>query len=132
MFTDLASRNRNSVAALSALAQDKLARHDWNGAHAIAEEIRKLSDKSHTTDQISGAAFSALNANPRNATAFAFLGSIELATQNPSYAEQNFLDDIFGYKALADLYTRQKKYDAAYRHPSLGVAPATQKFRAAP
>lgn len=59
VLNDLASRNQNNVAVLSALAQVKLARQDWIGAHAIADAIHKLGDKSDITiaDQINGAAF---------------------------------------------------------------------------
>lgn len=59
ILTDLAGRNPNNVNVLSALAQVKLARQDWIGAHAIADAIRKLGEKTDVTiaDQISGAAF---------------------------------------------------------------------------
>jgi len=58
VLNDLASRNPNNIAILSALAQDKLARQDWIGAHAVAEAIHRLSDKSVLADEISGIAFS--------------------------------------------------------------------------
>jgi tetratricopeptide (TPR) repeat protein len=57
VLVDLASRNPANVAILSALAQAKLERQDWVGAHAIADAIRRLGDKSDISDQISGAAF---------------------------------------------------------------------------
>jgi tetratricopeptide (TPR) repeat protein len=59
VLVDLAGRNQNNVAVLSALAQVKLARQDWIGAHAIADAVRRLGDKGDTTiaDQINGAAF---------------------------------------------------------------------------
>lgn len=59
ILADLAGRNPNNVNVLSALAQVKLARQDWIGAHAIADTIRKLGEKTDVTiaDQISGAAY---------------------------------------------------------------------------
>jgi len=58
VLVDLAGRNPNNVAILSTLAELKLARQDWVGAHAIAESIRSLGNKSAVSDQINGAAFS--------------------------------------------------------------------------
>lgn len=58
MVADLASRNPNNLAALSALAQVKLAHQDWIGAHEVANAIQRLGDKSDIADQIKGAAFS--------------------------------------------------------------------------
>ena len=57
VVADLANRNPNSVQVLSALAQIKLAHQDWAAAHAIADTIHKLGDKSDIADQINGAAF---------------------------------------------------------------------------
>ena len=39
------------------LAQIKLAHQDWDAAHAIADAIHKLGDKTDVADQINGAAF---------------------------------------------------------------------------
>ena len=59
VLVDLAGRNPNNIAILSTLAQARLARQDWVGAHAVADEIRRLGgDKSDIADQIQGAAFS--------------------------------------------------------------------------
>ena len=58
VLTELASRNPNSIPILTALARVKLARQDWVGAHAVADSIRRLSDKSDLADQINGLAFS--------------------------------------------------------------------------
>jgi len=57
-LTELATRNPNNIVILSALAEVKLARQDWGGAHALADAIRRLGDKSNVADQINGAAFS--------------------------------------------------------------------------
>jgi cellulose synthase operon protein C len=54
---DLANRNPNSVPLLAELAQIKLAHQDWAAAHALADTIHKLGDKSDVADQINGAAF---------------------------------------------------------------------------
>jgi tetratricopeptide (TPR) repeat protein len=58
VLNDIANRNPNNVAVLSALARLKLARQDWVGAHAIADTIAHLGDKSDAADQINAAAFS--------------------------------------------------------------------------
>jgi Tfp pilus assembly protein PilF len=58
VVADLASRNPNSVPLLTAMAQIKLAHKDWAAAHALADTIQKLGDKSDVADQINGAAFS--------------------------------------------------------------------------
>jgi tetratricopeptide (TPR) repeat protein len=55
---DLANRNPNSIPVLSALAKVKLAQQDWNGAHVIADSIRRLDDKNAVAEMINGAAFS--------------------------------------------------------------------------
>ena len=57
VLTDLASRNPSSVPVLSALARVKLVRQDWVGAHAIADAIQRLGDKSDVAEQINAAAF---------------------------------------------------------------------------
>lgn len=58
VLTELANRNQNNLAVLSTLAREKLARQDWVGAHAIADTIKRLGDKSDVADQINAAAFS--------------------------------------------------------------------------
>jgi len=58
VLVDLAGRNPKNVAILSALAEVKLARQDWLGAHTVANAIREIGDKSDIADQINGAAFS--------------------------------------------------------------------------
>jgi len=58
VLVDLAARNPNNLAILSTLAEVKIARQDWVGAHQVAESIRKLGDKSDISEQINGAAFS--------------------------------------------------------------------------
>ena len=57
VLADLANRNPNSIPVLSALAQAKLRRQDWVGAHEIAEAIRRLNDKGDIADRIAGAAY---------------------------------------------------------------------------
>jgi Tfp pilus assembly protein PilF len=61
-----------------------------------------------------------LNANPQNAEALVLMGSIQLAKDDPIQAAKYFdtaikqqPKDIVGYRALADLYIRQKKIDDA-------------------
>ena len=59
VLAEVASRNPNSRAVLSALAKEKLTQKDWAGAHAIADQIRKLGEERDAllADQIQGAAF---------------------------------------------------------------------------
>ena len=57
VVADLATRNPNNLAVLSTLAQLKLERQDWVGAHAVADAIQRLGDKADLADQIKGAAF---------------------------------------------------------------------------
>ena len=63
VLAEVASHNPNSPAVLSALAKEKLTQKDWAGAHAIADQIRKLGDKRNVllADQIQSAAFSGEN-----------------------------------------------------------------------
>ena len=58
IVADLANRNPNNIAVLSALAQVKLAHQDWIGAHEVADAIHRLDDKNELTNQINVAAFS--------------------------------------------------------------------------
>ena len=58
VLTELANRNPNSVPVLTALARVKLTRQDWVAAHAIADAIKKLGDKTDVANQIDAAAFS--------------------------------------------------------------------------
>jgi len=57
VVADLANRNPNSVPLLAALAQIKLAHQDWAAAHALADALQKLGDKTDIADQINSAAF---------------------------------------------------------------------------
>ena len=100
VLTDLASRNPNDIAVLSALAQVKLARQDWIGAHEIADTIHRLGDKGNVADQINGAAFSgqkkfsdslavlqnAYDANPGAIQPMAALVSVYLQAQQTDKA----------------------------------------------
>jgi tetratricopeptide (TPR) repeat protein len=61
VLQDLANRNPTSIPVLSALAKVKLGHQDWSAAHAIADAIRKLNEKSVVADLINGAAFSGQN-----------------------------------------------------------------------
>ena len=56
ILADLAARNPNSAPVLSALAQVKLQRQDWAGAHALADTIRRLGNQGDIADRINGAA----------------------------------------------------------------------------
>jgi tetratricopeptide (TPR) repeat protein len=58
VLTDLASRQPNNVAVLSALAEIKLERQDWAGAEAISESIRRIGNSNAIADQIAGTALS--------------------------------------------------------------------------
>jgi tetratricopeptide (TPR) repeat protein len=168
ILTDLATRNPGSVPVLSALARSKLARQDWAAAHAIADAIQKLGDKSDLSEMINAAALSGqgkvadslavlessytahpgavrpmvdlvnaylqtgkvneaesfvrsvLAGNQANAEALVLMGTVQLAKKAPAEAEKYFKSaiekkpaDAAGYRALADLYGRQRKLDPA-------------------
>jgi len=101
VLNDLAGRNQNNVAVLAALAQVKLARQDWIGAHAVADAIHRLGDKNDIADQINGAAFSgqkkfsdslavfqnAYDSNPGAIQPMAALVSVYLQAQQIDKAE---------------------------------------------
>ena len=56
VLTQLAARNPNNIAVLTALAKSKLSQHDWISAQKIATEIKRLNNKSTLSAQITGAA----------------------------------------------------------------------------
>jgi tetratricopeptide (TPR) repeat protein len=56
ILTDLASGQPKNLAVLSALADVKLARHDWVGAQEIGDAIRRLGENNGLADQVIGAA----------------------------------------------------------------------------
>ncbi|HEY5505424.1 MAG TPA: tetratricopeptide repeat protein [Sedimentisphaerales bacterium] len=107
ILEDLANRNPNSVAVLSALAKVKLAHQDWVGAHAIADSIRRLDEKSAVAELINGAAFggenklndslaalqSAYDLNPSAVQPMAALVSVYLQSHQTDKAEA-FLQSV--------------------------------------
>ncbi len=58
LINELANRNQSNVPVLATLAQIKLEKQDWAGAHAVADAIKKLDGKSDVASQIDAAAFS--------------------------------------------------------------------------
>jgi cellulose synthase operon protein C len=56
VLTELANRWPNNIRVLSALAEMKLARHDWVGAQQIAEAMKRAGNTTSISDQILGAA----------------------------------------------------------------------------
>jgi tetratricopeptide (TPR) repeat protein len=70
VLTELSTRLPNNLDVLTALAQAKLSRQDWNGAQALAERIRKLGDTRTVAEQILGAAFVGMNKYNESITAF--------------------------------------------------------------
>jgi tetratricopeptide (TPR) repeat protein len=58
MLSELASRHPRNVAVLTRLAQAKLTRQDWVGAHELATLIRKIGDGSGVAAQIEAASLS--------------------------------------------------------------------------
>lgn len=57
VLTDLAHRQPNNVAVLSALAEVKLSLQDWPGAQEIGETIKRLGSATGLADQILGTAY---------------------------------------------------------------------------
>jgi predicted Zn-dependent protease len=56
VLTDLANKQPNNVAILSALAEIKLTLQDWSGAQEIAQTIKRINSNNGVADQILGAA----------------------------------------------------------------------------
>ncbi len=100
MLNELASRNPNSIPVLTALANEKLARKDWIGAHEIADTIRRIGDKGDVADQINGAAFSG---EKKFADSLAALQSVYDA--NPSAGQP--------MAAIVGVYLQAKQIDKA-------------------
>jgi cellulose synthase operon protein C len=106
ILNDLVSRNPNNVAILSALAQVKLRKRDWAGAHTLADAIRRLGDKNDLADRINGAALfgerkfdesaaalqNSYDANPAAVQPMAALVSVYLQAKQIDKA-QAFLQD---------------------------------------
>ena len=70
VLTDLATRQPNNIAILSALAEVKLTLQDWAGAQEIGEFIKRIGDKSGTADQILGAALGGQNKYDQSIASF--------------------------------------------------------------
>jgi tetratricopeptide (TPR) repeat protein len=70
VLTDLASRQPNNLAVLSALAEVKLTLQDWAGAQEIGDTIKRIGDKSGTADQILGAALGGQNKYDQSIASF--------------------------------------------------------------
>ena len=66
----LDKRRPNNIHVLSALAQVRLARQNWNGAQEIAESIRRIDNSGGMADQILGAALIGRNKYDEAITAF--------------------------------------------------------------
>jgi tetratricopeptide (TPR) repeat protein len=106
VLVDLSGRNPSSIPILSTLAEIRLARQDWVGAHAVAESIRNIEGKGDLSDQINGAAFSgegklndsleslqnAYNANPGAVQPMAALVRVYLQSKQTDKAI-SFLQD---------------------------------------
>jgi cellulose synthase operon protein C len=116
ILVDLANRNPNNVAVLSALAQTKLQRQDWAGAHAVADAIRRLGDKSDAADRINGAALfgekkfdesaaalqNSFEANPTGVQPMAALVSVYLQAKQTDKAEAFLRDALKANPANAE------------------------------
>lgn len=57
ILEDILASTPGNMSALRMLAQTKIARADWNGAQAVADQIRKLGDKDNLAEQITGAIY---------------------------------------------------------------------------
>jgi tetratricopeptide (TPR) repeat protein len=69
-LSDLATRQPNNVAILSALAEVKLTLQDWVGAQEIGESIRRIGNNNGIADQILGAALGGQNKYDQSIAAF--------------------------------------------------------------
>src|ERR1700722_1042700 len=61
VLTEVAARNPSSLSALAALAQIRLARQNWTGALAVADNITKLGNDRGLADQIRASVFASQN-----------------------------------------------------------------------
>ena len=82
---------------------------------------------------------SVLTNNPDNAEALVLMGSIQLAKNAQAQAETYFKraiekkpTDVVGYRALAQLYTQQRKIDDALRIIRAGLKQQPEQFCASP
>ena len=115
-LADLAGRNPTNVAVLSALAQAKLQRQDWAGAHSIADAVRRLGDKNEVADRINGAALfgekkfgeslaalqSSYDANPTAVQPMAALVNVYLQAKQIDKAEAFVQDALKANPANAE------------------------------
>ena len=141
VLADLASRNPNNVQVLSALAQVKLSHQDWAGAHAIADAIHRLGDKSDISDQINGAAFggekkfderltvlqNAYDANPGANQPMAALVSAYLQAKQVDKAEAFLESALKANPANAEALVLMGSLQLAKNNP----AKAAENFQAA-
>jgi cellulose synthase operon protein C len=70
VLSDLASRRPNNLAILSALAEVKLERQDWDGAQQIGEAMQHIGRGAAMADQILGAALAGENKYDASISAF--------------------------------------------------------------
>jgi tetratricopeptide (TPR) repeat protein len=87
------------------------------------------------TDRAEAFIDEALKANPSNAEALVLKGSLQLAKGDQTQAVSEYQAAIkeqpknaIGYKALSDLYTRQKRYDDAIKVLRAGLEADSQNF----
>ncbi len=89
-LTVLATHNPTNISVLSALANSKLAHHDWIGAQKIADAIHRLNKKSNIADQIKGAAL--VGQKKLNESLAIFRDAY---TQNPSVEPMTALVNVY-------------------------------------
>jgi cellulose synthase operon protein C len=100
ILTEVASRSPSNLQVLSALAQVKLSRKNWDGAMATADAIGKIDDGRSVADQIRAAALAGQNKTDES------IGALEDAHQANPDAAQPVL-------SLVSAYVRQGKPDKA-------------------
>ena len=141
ILVELAGRNPTNVAVLSALARVKLQKQDWATAHTIADNIRKLDDKSDVADRISGAAFvgekkfgeslaalqSSYDANPGAVQPMAALVTVYLQAKQTDQAEAFLRDALKANPANAEALVLMGTVQLVKNNP----AEAQKNFEAA-
>jgi len=136
-LTELVNRQPTSVAALSALAELKLARQDWAGAQEIVASIRRLGQADAVADEILGAALSGEHKYDASIAAFQSAVTAAPTAAQPMHAlvqamlraKQNdraitFLDSVLkdnpnnadAYVLLGNVYIASKRPDEAEKN----------------
>ena len=131
---------------MSALAQARLARQDWTGAHEVANAIARLDNKNDVADQINGAAFigekkfddslallqSAYAANPNAIRPLAAMVNVYLQSKQIDKAEALVKDALKANPANAEALVLMGSIALIKNDPTQAVANFETAIKAQP